>query len=241
MYERVVADEEAFKLQQLQQVEEGELLVLVENYRIESETSDCDTVDKNRARLLHSSATLIQRTWRDFKRSQQQIVEHLCCPCNTDYPAVFEYYQTTDTVCFCCDEHRTHGYLDEELQLEQLGDNLTSEMSLNIDFPGTSPDSKRTTMTGITTDLSSVPQHVPKTVVVLDEAQEKVDRSVCVGDEKVYEDMSTEELRGLVKNLEFDIQCANIALVTELMTRDQLNTQHETLLIEVDILVKGSH
>ena len=223
----------------------------MENYRIESETSDCDTVDKNRARLLHTSATLIQRTWRDFKRSQQQqqsgdLVEHLCCPCNTDYPAVFEYYQTTDTVCFCCAQHRTHGYLDEEIQQQQQQQhNFTSEMNLNIDFPGTSLDYMPAPMTGTRTLSNDFPlvlnKHVPKSAVVLDEAEEKVQRSFGVGDEKVYEDMSTEELRGLVKRLEFDIQCANIELVTELMTRDQLNTQHETLLIEVDILVKGSH
>ena len=106
LYEAVLTSEESLYKQQELQVRDGELII--ENYKMERELEDRSDIDRNKSRLLNTNAITIQRLWREKRNSKHK--DHICCPCHETYPDLYEYYNHTEVICFCCDDHRINGY-----------------------------------------------------------------------------------------------------------------------------------
>ena len=107
LYESIQKDEDLTKQFQKQQIIESE--ALIDSYRLERELDDEVVVVRNKIRFLNAKATIIQRAWRKKKGLYKK--EHICCLCNDEYfPNLYEYYNKTKLVCFCCKIHKVNGY-----------------------------------------------------------------------------------------------------------------------------------
>lgn len=131
LYESVLVGEENLLKKQQQQVQDGE--ILIENYRIERELEETDSVSRNRTRLFNANAAIIQRAWREHKNVFPK--DHICCACEDDYPDLYDYYSRTETICFCCEKHRdmtNKQRMSLDLSKEELDFNEDTTLSTAV-------------------------------------------------------------------------------------------------------------
>ena len=293
LYNDVLLEEEKLHEQQEMQVQEGELLI--ENYKIERDLDDDDQICKNKSRLLNSNAVLIQRAWRDHNKSNNK--DHICCTCNDDYPDLFEYYNQTKTICFCCEEHRLNPekdqfsentgtsvnllpyptsdwlnidmtHLNEEdsvrnrnqLELRNFESKLTFVESYESDIYKPQVEIYNPTDTDAFVDINieqvtdSAKNRSPdalepfiestrvlKSLEIHEEHDEKKREESVTSTEVDMEALTkscTSELKEIIEKLNSEIALKNVELVAELMIRDELHSNHESLLMDADDLAK---
>lgn len=307
LYESVKKGEEELHQQQLLQVAEGE--ILVENYKMEQDLIDTDDISRNQTRLRNSSASTIQRAWRQLHAYKQK--QHMCCSCRDEYPDIYEYYNETKEICFCCDYHKENPDLIEdfvsstEIEIEEPG-YFVEENDESLPYPTTdwlNIESVLTNKNRNNSDVSStdivdlksrltVNQDVKLTFVESYESAndihvtydndevskliedvtnntkspenlEPVEESTRVLKSlKIHEDhektmkekekskkesvdefvtKTPKQLKVLIENIENEIEMKNLELMKELMMRDELNSQHESLLMDVGDLEENNN
>lgn len=273
LYNAVLNDEESFYKYRDLQVKEGEILIA--NYKMKHELEDTDDLDRNRFRLMNNNAIVLQRFWRKKHKYKYKQKDHICCPCHEDYPDLYEYYEQTEVICFCCDEHRLTGYVEDEYfsiptYVNDSGkmtdwfktalkngsnldnnDNFISDLENGIklaSFEDRLLASNNYNMNVIPSHESNSDELEPfkestrilKSLEIHEESENKIEKSFSNGtNTNNLHEMNLAELHGLVQILEYDISVKNLELVQELMTRDELHTCHEALLMEADDLTNG--